>query len=323
MKSKIRFKAVLRDSSSFYQFLCAMSRVVRPGMSIGSCTDCRFTFSQGNVNTDWSEHTRKLLDLCKGFYSEKKTITRQASMQNMVTEVVNRMVNGKHRGKSEFCGVGAMGANQFIQLSSLIGLIPMYCYSCAEILDLKLGPAMLMKKALDRPRMTLTECNKEFHGIVSQLRKIWNDNFTPFMVENILCELSRAFNQTSKEMKRVASRSQEFSPQQVIDEMVRESDVARESDAVDIFYHDDIRDSVMGMFAVKTNGGSATTLRPLLVMRDGTKWNVKGRAKFWNLTNWLQNIHDPKMFWWSKRGNKMSLDSHLEISQQAIDLFQT
>lgn len=155
-----------RFNNCMYSLLCFVNSEIMPGSATGSCTDNRFTYSQGSNDTHWGQKRKMLFNVCQEFYKDKQTSSRQSTITEKIREITNRIVHGKVSGKSEFCGVGAMSANQFIHLASLVGLIPLYCFTFADIHDTKLGPAKAISIGLEQPKMRLPDIRTEFSGIV-------------------------------------------------------------------------------------------------------------------------------------------------------------
>ena len=177
-----------------------MNQEIMNSNAIGSCTDNRFVYSQGSTSDriDWSLHQEKLLDLFLEFYQSLDTVSCQSPIIAKVEEIIMRLIKSKVDGKSEFCGVGPMNANQFVHLASLVGLIPLYCFNCAEINNVKLGPGRAISIGVGKKNMSLQDVCTSFKSMYSKLKTIWNDAIIMSLVENMLCEISRCYRKTVK-----------------------------------------------------------------------------------------------------------------------------
>ena len=148
-----------KTGRSMYTFLCLVNQKIS-SKCVGSCTDPRFTFSQGSNETKWNTRTKELLALCLLFYDDEVTETRQDKVFAVASNVMNTLVTSK----TTFKGVGAMGANQFVHLAALTGLIPLCCYNYAELKDVSLGPAKLIKEGykeeLEKRKLAIEEAKK-------------------------------------------------------------------------------------------------------------------------------------------------------------------
>ena len=302
-------------NDSMFDFLCLVNREITPGISIGSCTNKRFTYSQGSSDSNWGRDRQKLLNLCKEFHNQKKTITRQHLLIEKTDEVFTCLVKSKMNGKSEFHGVGPMSANQFLQLASLVGLVPLYCFTYANIHSLKLGPSKAIMRGLNCQDMPLNEVRICFTELYDELKAVWGNLVTKALLENILCEMSRCYDQTAKCYKQKESVDQ--LPLSIICESNAET--FRDSNAKDLFFYNDAKRNMQNMFFVTTGSSGGTTIRPCLLMRDSNNWE-NGNKSIHNLTNWSQNSADKRMLQWSSHGSSMTLQTELVVSKylQAI-----
>ena len=322
MSDQIRYDSIFEEdcSSCWYLFLLRVNEEIMPNVCDGSCTDPRFTFSAGSNNTKWNEYQQQLLSVIKQFYTTPSTCTRQKSLKECIHLVLHRLVHGKKKSKKEFCGVGAMGANQFVQLSSLLGLTPLYCFNSASIMDVDLGPAVLIRKCLKKSNMKLKEVQDYFEEMVSELRTVWSDLITPSLLENTLCELSRSVNSTQEFINRIRSKSKrktkEMDPLVIMNDNVR-----RESKVRDIFFFDDSRNSLQNIFHVTSACSGASALRPCLLMRDLTCLSLSNSVH--NLTNWSKNGDDKKMVCWEKDGIDFELTTSFVFTKEFKNLMST
>lgn len=300
----------LQCNENMYEFLCYVNREIMPDTAVGSCTNNRFMYSQGSSKSNWGRDRGMLLNLCKEFYNDDATVTRQKFMIEKAQKVLHNLVHSKRNGKSEFHGVGAMSANQFLQLSSLLGLVPLYCFTLANLHSKKLGPSQAIMKGLQTPNMTLKDIQSCFDDMFEELKAIWGNLVTKALLENVLCEISRCYKQTSKTYNK--SRPNAELPLSII--CNTGGSRFRESNAKDIFYFNDATNDMQNMFFITSGSSGGTTLRPCLLMRLSSTWD-KGNESFHNLTNWCQNKADKQMLRWNSRPNEMTLDTNLVVSK--------
>lgn len=292
-----------------YRFLCHVNHEIMPGRNVGSCTNPRFVYSSGSsLDTDWTELRSDLLGIIQEYFYNENVPYRQDSLKAATEKIIRRLVKGKRSGKSEFCGVGAMGANQFVHLCSLLGLLPLYCFNVSILMDPKLGPGALVMKCFGKPSLTLGEVKHHFESISSELKSIWGDMITDSLLENTFCEVMRSVRATSDKLG--YQKISEMPVLKIIDDEVRV-----ESEKRDIVYFDEGRKSMQNMFLVTSSGSSATCLRPCLVMKDSSSWS-DGSKSCINLTNWCgsRNKKDKGLIKWSETGIEMRLSSSLEVS---------
>lgn len=301
---------LLECHDNMYEFLCYVNHEIMPGSAIGSCTNNRFMYSQGSSRSNWGRDRGMLLKLCQEFYNDDVTVTRQKLMIEKTQKVLHSLVHSKRNGKSEFHGVGAMSANQFLQLASLVGLVPLYCFTVANLHSTKLGPSKAIMKGLNSPKMTLKEIQSCFNNLFDELKAIWGNLVTKSLLENVLCEISRCYNQTTKKYKK--SHPNAELPLSIICN-TRGSQFC-ESNAKDIFYFNDAANEMQNMFFVSSGSSGGTTLRPCLLMRLSSTWE-KGNESFYNLTNWCQNKADKQMLRWDTQRSRISLDTSLVVSK--------
>ena len=181
-----------------FKFLIIMNKKITK-KSPGSCTENRFTFSQGLNDTSWDNKVEKLLDLCHSFYSENDICSRQDNIFNVASQVMKKLCS------DEFKGVGGMGANNFIHLSAATGFIPLCFYNYATLKSTDLGPAKLIIEGYKgnkkvKSKRNLAFCFKIFLDIFKDLRRIWGGLVTLAILENLFCELFRCFKRTTRTM---------------------------------------------------------------------------------------------------------------------------
>ena len=108
-----------------------------------------------NCKTDWSCLMSEIHEVLMKFHASPKTIKRKTSMNAMILQIsyIFRKGKGDDR-KMLFPGAGSFTTGLFIQLMSILGLIPFYFYSYAEIIDASYGPGSLMRLGANNPKKT-------------------------------------------------------------------------------------------------------------------------------------------------------------------------
>lgn len=296
------------ESPSMFSFLCRMFKELWPEINgIGSCTDPRYTYSAGSSSTDWSQHQDDLLALCSGFFSDVN-YTR-ASLANASSSMINEFLNAKDSNKKKkYKGVKAMGATQFIHLAATLGLVPLFCYTHAELLDDDLGPARVIRTGLNKSKKEypIKMSNSFFIEVVSDLQAIWGPAMTPALIENTLCELSRCYKKTVSKQK----KSKNLPDPQL--DIILDKDLLVDGDKNDVCYFDHRRKCVQNFFMVSVSDG----LRPDLVMKKASQWGEINSKANLSLTNWTGNKDDKGHMKWSDNGANRTLDSLLILSDE-------
>ena len=302
-------------NGDMYSFLVYMNKEVSPNKKIGSCSNPRYIYSGGSSSTVWNEKRDDLLSIVNEYFFASNTKRRQDSLKVATENLLNRLVHGKVK-KIEFCSVGPLGANTFVHLSSLLGIIPLHCFNCAGVMNNRLGPGSLISRCFNKTDMSVQDVKDEFESILGELKHIWGDLITASLLENTLCEVMRSVRATEKKLK--YSKNQDMPVTTIMEDRLRV-----ESEKHDLLFCDQRRQTMQNMFHVSTSGGSATSLRPCLMMRDSLKWS-DGSKSFTNLTNWCgsNDRKDNKHLQWSERGKSMTLSSRLEVSSQLRELFK-
>ena len=303
MRDINKYSDMLDHSDSFYEFLIAVNREITP-LSPGSCTENRFNFSQGSNVTAWNTKQKDLLELCLMFYKDPSTTTSQTKLQVVASSVIKILVSS-----SNFKGVGAMGANQFLHLTAILGLTPLSCYNYSELKSAKLGPAQLIHLANPGKQMKLNDVQEYFVGIFSDLKKIWGVLITLALLENLLCEISRCINHTHQ-----ARKSNSGLNMRNLDYIVTAGAKLKESKKVDLVFVDERRGSIQNFFRVTMTSKNSCGLRPMLLMKESKQWE--------NLTNWTLNNHDNKMVWWGSSKTDMTLHTLLHTSKKFEDIMR-
>ena len=244
-------------------------------------------------------------------------------MKKITSEIIHSLIHEKDltakRGTPMFCGVGAMGANQFIHISALLGIIPLVCYGFAEIHDLSLGPAKVIQHVVFSGReSTAEDCNQYLQNVHSQFSPIWNNLPTENLFENTLCICHRSFVQTTKHIVKLNPRIDE---KKIQIEVIKDDKYRKESRTKDVFFMDEKRGHIQNVFCLRSVGKGCSVLRPSLVIKIASKWD-KGDSANVVLTNWCNNADDRKMSLWEHRGSEMSLLSKFRSSSGLDDIYK-
>lgn len=211
-----------------------------------------------------------------------------------------------------------MSANQFIHLASLVGLIPLYCFTFANIHDAKLGTAKAISIGLEQPKMKLPDIRTEFLAIVQELKNIWGNMVISALLENVLCEISRCYKQTCKAILKDSSGPCSLGLEVICN---TSSNHFKESKARDLFFFDESRNTMQNMFNVTSACSGGSPLRPCLLMRDSVRWNENTSVH--NLTNWCGDKNNKKMMAWEHHGNCMKLRTRLFVSQDLKEVMNS
>ena len=308
---------------SMYQFLYDTAAELFPeSKGVGSCTQPRYTYSAGSNTTSWDDHQQDLFNLCNRFYADSKIVEKKGSIAKVTREVVHELYKAVDPStkKKKFCGVGAMGAIQFVHLASLLGLIPMHCYTYAELKDDDLGPPRFIRTGLNKmtKSMSIQECDTYMQDMHKELSDIWGPMVTLSLIENMLCELSRSYKATvSKLQKSIDDKSKDSESERIAADIITDNEVYCDGKTVDVTYHDSKRGCLQNFFLVRTQGGDgACYLRPMLVMKISKNWGQSYQDSHITLTNWIRDRHDKKNLWWEERPAKRSLLTFLNASER-------
>ena len=308
MSNVEKYETVLSESGSMYNFLITVNKEIT-STSVGSCKPNRYTFSQGNIGTKWNEKREALLKLCKRFYTESETVSRQTSMFSVASGIINDLMKDSY-----FKGVGQMGSNLFIQISALLGLIPLSCYNYAEIKSISLGPAKIIKYALPHVT-TLKDIQETYQTLHIELKESLGSQVTHAILENTLCELSRCVKASMSQFKK-HHPSPDNAKLPSIDKITKYPPYFKESRTKDFIFHDEQRKCVQNFFRVVTLSKKASALNPVLVMKHSQSWKLGCNVWQKNLTNWNGDSKDNKMVFWSEKREKMTLDTVLKTSHE-------
>ena len=306
---------------SFYEFLYDTATLLFPDVKgVGSCRQNRYTYSSGSNETNWSDHQGHLLELCTRYYKDPNTVKTKKALKQCTQTVLHDLCNAKDptTKKTLYCGIGAMGAIQFVHIASLIGLIPLHCFTLAELIDDNLGPPRFIRRALnaDKNTMPLKKCNDFFNALHHDFSKIWGSLITPSLIENTLCELSRAYKATSKQIKKNNPDSGEIKADIIMDPSSYADGCIN-----DVTFKDEVRNQIQNFFLVRTQGSDgACELRPMLVMRVSKNWTDTNAHV--TVTNWCMDKNDKKHMQWEHSPLHRTLSTKLKVSRKIHDIMK-
>ena len=318
------YRTVYDDCESMYEFLCTVNASFPGKKAIGSCSNPRYNYSGGSNTTEWCKMQFQLLEVCKKYWAlfEGPRVNRKA-MKILNSEMINHLVNGKFaNGTLIFCGVGPMGANQFIHIASLIGLIPTMCYNFSEIRCMSLGPAQLIQSAYTDGSMdSLSQCNNYLHDIQAKFSAVWSDSVSENLIENAMCVCHRRLQRTKEAICKIVDVEKSSIPTRaLLDDQYRQ-----DSRTKDTYYVDVARDRVQHFFSLRTSGHGCSSLRPSLMMKyptcNGLDSSLTSETVV-NLTNWIGNKEDKCLCSWSTRGTDFSLRSEFVSSKKLDDIYK-
>ena len=316
MSDLSRYREKYVESPTMFSFLCSMFTELWPEINgIGSCTDPRYTYSAGSSSTNWSEHQDDLLTLCSTFFCDCHVLKTRASLIKASASVMYEFLNAKDSNKKKiYKGVKAMGATQFIHLAAMLGLVPLFCYTHAELLDDNLGPAQVIQTGLGKSKeeCAITMLNLFFGEVVSDLQSIWGTAMTPALIENTLCELSRCYKKTVSKQKKANNKANP--PLDII----LNKEIMVDGEKNDVCYFDHKRKRLQNFFMISAADG----LRPNLVMKKASEWGEINNKANISITNWNGNKDDNGHMKWSDDGSKRTLDSILILSQELEKEYQ-
>ena len=305
------------NSESMYDFLCTVNKEIAPDKAIGSCTESRFMFSSGSNSTKWNEKQDDLFALCLRYYAEPSIIRSRSRMKEVTSTIITDLISKRDpvSKKPIFSGAGAMGANQFVHIAALLGVIPLACYTFAEIRDESLGPGQFINRALksDIP-MSALKCNLYMDNLHAKFSTIWNDLPTENFIENTLCVCKRSYDNTIRSISNRMNVDVSRLPVTVI---MKEKYV-KESRTKELYFMDERRGCMQSFFTLRTSGKGSSLVRPSLMMKLGSQWR-SGDGTTVRLTNWNTNDNKDLISWGSAR-ESLSLDTKINVSRNLQSL---
>ena len=302
------------ESASMYSYLEAVNRLVSD-KGIGVSTEPRFTYSGGSSDLDWSSVREELLALLNTFRQNFEASATTATLKKETSRLIKALLKSKNEDNQKiFKGCGPMGANHFVHMSALLGLLPLGAYLLAEIRSTDLGPGKILNDCYadgaDANKMNARECTQVLHEVHKNFAAVWNDMPTVNFIENALCYCSRTYINTCH------SLGKKMCPLTVI----MDDSKRKESKTKNVYFMDVQRDHVQNFFLVRISGCSATTIKPVLVMKDASKWHLGDAANI-NLTNWQGDKSDRSLLRWNVQGTSLSLDTTLLVDKVLYDIY--
>ena len=316
------YREKARRYTHFYDFLFETAKELFPDVSVGSCTENRFNFNaKGNEGTThWPKHEKELLWILKAIHSNKSNLKTKNALDKTMRQIYDEIGGYKGSGKSRikrFLGAGPMTTPTFVDLCGLVGLLPLYAYTYAEVRGKELGPAGLVKVCYGAKEMK-NKKGEDYHNIFKKLHndvvKVWGTMVTMAILENMMCELLRNYNKTVQAMK---LKKKEPTPSI---EVITQQDKAVDSGVNDCYYFNECRNQIQNLYSIRISGKDASHLRPVLVMKISSRWNDGTKSKL-SLTNWCQNNDDERHLMWEHYGSDMTLDTKLHVSEEIEDIF--
>ncbi len=299
------------EHNSLYEFLYSIAVDIQGTSAVGSCSENRFTFSGGSNCTSWNVHQNDLLEVIKNCFPSdlyhspsKKKYDR--AVRALMTELLSVDVVTK---KKKYIGIGDMGSIQFVQMSSLLGLIPLYCFQYNSIRSTKLGPAKFIARSYSKNNtdISLEEYNRIFQTIQREFQEIWGSKITSSLLENTLCELWRSYKRTVRAMKKEVS--------EIGVDVITNQSLFVDSSVKDVYYYDDRRQCIQNIFNIQTSGKGLTYLHPALVMKSYNVTGMRGNNSHVTITNWKQDKHDHKNMFWSDMGDDRTVATSLQLDK--------
>ena len=302
---------------SMYVFLCEVNKIIAPDKAIGSCTECRYMYSGGSSTVDWSTKSSDLFEVIMNVRNNTNDVVSKARLMKEVSVATDHLIKGRNKSSNAlmFPGAGAMGTNHFIHGAALLGLLPLGCYNIADITDASLGPGRIIKRCFNMDKEpTAEECSNVLHELHSQYGKIWNDMPSMNFMENSLCYLCRTVENTLKKVNKVT----EYIHHDV--EIVKDDSQRVESSKKNVYFMDEHRGRIQNMFAIRTCGNGSSSIRPVLMMKDASNWELGDSANI-AITNWERNKNDKAMLSWNTIDGKLALNSVMNISDKLVHIY--
>ena len=310
MKDRIHYKTMFKESNvSFFEFMVDRWREFMPEKAVGACSGKRFTFP--NCKTDWSELSKELFDVLKIFWTIEKNKWTKKNLDEVLAKVTYVLRDGKYSQTNRmlFPGAGPFTTIMFLQLASLLGLIPLYCFSYADIHSSDYGPGSLIKVLEKNEDVTGSECNDKLVESHACFEDIWGEVVTKALFENMFCEFSRSYSQSLINFYKKHPKS---TPKPDLD-IIADPKYRVESSATDIIFNDEARNCVQNFFLVRQTGKGESDLRPMLLMKHSSysKQGKSSNDSIIKLTNWMQDSSDPLNMYWKLPPSQMKLTTRL------------
>ena len=209
--------------------------------TLGSCTQPRFQISIGTHEFDFLRVESMILNRFSFLHDNDSNEVLYDKFVDLFSFLKK---NVKH--------IGHVTGLKFLQLSALIGLLPLPIATFATV-DSG-GPGKLLKvfDGIQHPNTTFLRLHSEF-------KQIWGPRFTMAYFENLLCELWRELLCTiPKEKKRLMTPS-DFSLLHKINDTFTKKSSPKE-DHIVLYQHRGLRNCVSNLFRLHIGTGGKVTI---------------------------------------------------------------
>ena len=131
----------------FYRLLCFLAEQMF-FKAAGSCTNPRHTFTNPNSPYNFHQHSDALL-------KDLETISKQPTSlyKTWIPSFIDHIVKSSEGPQAHYKGTGLVVAHNYVQLCSLLGLIPLKCYQYAATMkcsgNYSTGPAKFIAKCFN------------------------------------------------------------------------------------------------------------------------------------------------------------------------------
>ena len=172
----------IQYKSSLWSMMIDIAKKVKLS-TVGSCTKPRFQISIGNNILNFEKCCPGILHQ---FCSFKTSDSQKVSYDKFLCLLDYLKKNVKY--------IGHVTGLKFIQLSALLGLLPLKVATFAAV-DSG-GPGKLIRLCQDT-----NDPNRVFLKLHKDFERIWGPRFTMAYFENLLCELYRELSETVRKKK--------------------------------------------------------------------------------------------------------------------------
>ncbi len=332
-----RLTFIQKYQENFYLFISKEFSHVYNKM-VGSNVPSRYQVS--NCDTDFSQLTEKLFDIINGaFYSSEKEWIRwtEDEMIHGVNKVLHELQEKDPSTKKKVInGAGPLSSQLFIQYCALLGIIPLYCATYAEVrvtttgigkrkssstkttkMKKELGPCALIKKSFPDRSFSREEISSKFEETYLEFRNVWGPLLTRNMMENMFCELHRSFVATCK-------KNSDLNENETCLDIIQDRSYYEPSKAKDFYFEDEARKCPQKFFCIGLTGSFASPLRPMLKMkywkpssRDTRRDSFRKEYVNVSLTTWESRSRHKDLVYWGDVPLQRTLDTELCFDTQA------
>ena len=313
---------------NMYQYLCYVSKnYAAKEKSVGSCSEPRHTPCSHRSPNDWDERRDAVLSLIKRYFFNIRAVDREP---NVLSRCCKDFISEVIADKIQFPNVSTFLAVQFLQVLSLVGLVPLGCYNYAEPSDVKLGSSNFIQLAMKKRNLKKDMCSSAFEKLMKDIEEVWDDGkVSRAIVENVLCELSRSYWLTvrqivdpDKKQRMKAIRNWHSSKLPDVT-CLKDENLRVESKVIDVLYFLSHRKTTQSFFKLRYSGDGANASKPQLVMVNHSVSQGRNVPKVKKLTNWKKDVNDQKQMQWSNRGTNMIMSSSLTIKRDIQKIYKS